>query len=140
MPKRLFLDANVLFTAAISPQGVSAVLFEFARVGVCVALSSSFALDEALRNVRVNYPASIGALKALADELEVVSEADAALVAWAADLLPLKDAPILAAAVVAKAHVLVTGDRRHLGTFYGKILNKVTILPPRDALERLLSS
>lgn len=77
-------------------------------------------------------------MTAIATDIEVVPEADPTLVAWSAGRLPPKDAPILAAAIAAKAHVLVTGDRRHFGTHYGKSLKGVTILPPRDALERLL--
>jgi len=47
--------------------------------------------------------------------------------------------PILAAALSANATVLVTGDRRHFGALFGKTLNRtVTVLPPREALERLL--
>jgi predicted nucleic acid-binding protein len=139
VPERLFLDANVLFTATITPDGVSRTLFELARIDACFPLTSSFALDEARRNVRAKYPAHMQTLEALAEQIELVAEAEAALVAWAADLLPLKDAPILAAAVAARADVLVTGDRRHFGVLFEKTLDGVTILPPRQALEQVLA-
>ncbi len=138
MPERYFLDANVLFTAAISPDGVSVAILKLALIDACEALTSAFAIDEARRNLRAKRPRSLGTLDALAVRVDVVPEADQALVMWAARHLPSKDAPILAAAVAARADVLVTGDRRHFGNLYGKTLKEVTILPPREALERLL--
>jgi len=139
MPERLFLDANVLFTAAISPEGVSRSLFELAQAGVCVLLTSSFALDEALRNVHVKYPAQVQTLETLAGEVELVAEGGVALAEWAAGLLPTKDAPILAAAVATNADALVTGDRRHFGELFGKTFGGVIVLPPRQALERVVT-
>lgn len=103
-------------------------------------VTSGFALDEARRNMRRKYPASLPVLQQLEEHLEIVPEAQSALIAWAEDHVATKDAPILAAAVVAKVDVLVTGDRRHFGEQYGKTLRNVTILAPRDALEALLVS
>lgn len=138
MPPRLFFDANVLFTAAISPDGVSRKLFDLAKAQECTALSSVLAIDEAQRNIRAKRPKGTEAMKAIEELLEVVPEADKALFAWAARHLPNKDAPILAAAIAASADILVTGDRRHFGAFYGQSLQQVTILTPRAALEKLL--
>jgi len=70
--------------------------------------------------------------RTVAGQIGLVSEAGEALVALSAKHLPLKDAPILAAALSANATVLVTGDRRHFGALFGKTLNRtVTALPPR---------
>jgi predicted nucleic acid-binding protein len=61
-------------------------------------------------------------------------------VRWArSTVLPGKDAPILAAAVQAKADILVTGDRSDFGAFYGKRLRGVEVLTPKLALERILA-
>ncbi len=77
--------------------------------------------------------------RTVAGQIGFVPEAGEALVTLSAKHLPLKDAPILAAALSANATVLVTGDRRHFGALFGKTLNRtVTVLPPREALERLL--
>jgi len=139
MPERLFLDANVLFSVAVSPEGVSHSLFELAQAGACVLLTSSFTLDEARRNVHVKYPAHGQTLETLAGQVELVAEGGTALTEWAAGLLPAKDAPILTAAVVTNADVLVTGDRRHFGELFGKTFGGVIVLSPRQALERVLA-
>jgi hypothetical protein len=61
--------------------------------------------------------------------------------AWALEQgLPLKDVPILAAAVQGRCDLLVTGDRAHFGPLYGRRLRGVEVLSPADALARLLRS
>lgn len=51
-----------------------------------------------------------------------------------------KDAPVLAAAIMCAADVLVTGDRRHFKPLWGRIVEGVIVLTPRQALERVLVS
>jgi predicted nucleic acid-binding protein len=71
--------------------------------------------------------------------LEVVPEAAAVDVAWAAEQgLPPKDAPILASAVACGADALVTGDRTHFGHLFGRCLRGVFVLNPAQALARVL--
>lgn len=136
---RLFLDANVLFTAAYSPEGRSAALFELARDGRCHLLSSQHAIDEARRNICLKAPAATARLTALLEVVETCPEGDPRLVAWAAAHgLPAGDAPILAAAVAAGAGGLVTGDRRHFGQLLGRVMGPLTVLLPADALALLL--
>ena len=136
---RLFLDANVLFAAAHSPEGRSRALFELAAVGRCSLLSSPHAIEEARRNLALKSPSGSRDLESILEQLEVVSEAGPRLVTWALDQgLPLNDAPILAAAVAAEADLLVTGDRTHFGHLYGRALGGVMITPPRRALHNVL--
>lgn len=136
---RLFLDANVLFTAAHNPAGRSAAIFGLARAGVCSLLTSPHALEEARRNLRLKYPSALADLERLAAVGSVEPEAPSKDVAWALEQgLPLKDAPILAAAVQGRCDVLVTGDRTHFGPLYGRRLRGVEVLSPADALARLL--
>ena len=54
--------------------------------------------------------------------------------------MPDKDAPILAAAITVRADMLATGDRRHFRALYGTAVQGVLILPPADALSRVLDS
>jgi predicted nucleic acid-binding protein len=136
---RLFLDANILFSAAHTPAGRAAGLFLLARQGRCELLSSPHAIEEARRNIRIKYPDQAKSLEAFVLELCVTAEAPAPLVAWAIDQsLPLEDAPILAAAVASKADVLLTGDRTHFGHLYGKSLRGVEIVSPAAALAKIL--
>ncbi len=136
---RLFLDANVLFTAAHNPAGRSAALFPLAGEGVCSIVSSPHALEEARRNLRIKYPSAMGALERLLTQCSVEPEASSKDVSWALQQgLPEKDAPILAAAVQGRCEVLVTGDRTHFGALYGRRVRGVLVLSPAVALARLL--
>ncbi|MCX6550572.1 MAG: DNA-binding protein, partial [Acidobacteria bacterium] len=93
---RLFLDANVLFTAAHNPHGRSSALFDLARSGVCWLSTSPHGAEEARRNIRVKFPEASGRLETLQTLLQVEPEATPDGVAWAlAQGVPEKDAPIL---------------------------------------------
>ena len=50
--------------------------------------------------------------------------------ARAVTALPLKDRPILVAAIAAQATHLLTGDFKHFGPLYGKRIHGVLILSP----------
>lgn len=53
------------------------------------------------------------------------------------DWLPEKDRPILPAADRLRCAALVTGDRRHFGVRFSKILGVVTLYSPRSLAEML---
>ena len=136
---RLFLDANVVFSAAHNPQGSARALFQLAAGSWCSLLSSRYALEEARRNVALRYPALVGELLQLIVILEIVREGRREQVAWAMSLgVPEKDGPILAAAADARADCLVTGDKRHFGHLYGRKLGRLTVKSPAEALKSLL--
>ena len=136
---RLFLDANVLFTAAISEQGVSRGITDLARAGACVLLSSAYAIDEATRNVHIKYLRHVIELEAILEHVERVSEPGPRHLVQARALVHPKDVPILGAAMAAGVDILVTGDRRHFGDLYGRIVGTAEVLPPRQALERIIA-
>jgi predicted nucleic acid-binding protein len=137
---RLFLDANVIFTAAHNPQGRSSALFELARGGLCSLSTSPHPAAEAERNIRLKYPASADRFAALRSLLNMELEAGQAEVAWALDQrLPPKDAPVLAAAVSCKADILVTGDRTHFGHLLGHVVRGLKVLTPADALASVIA-
>ena len=136
---RVFLDANVLFSAARSAGSPLHGFFRLAEAGMWELVASPFALDEARRNIARKHPAQARELERLIARIAVCREAGAEEVLWARSTgLPDKDAPILAAAVQAKADILVTGDRTDFGRFYERKLRGVEVLPPRTALERIL--
>lgn len=136
---RLFLDANVIFSAAHNPNGNGRGLFQLAAGGWCVLLTSPYALEEARRNIALRYPALIGELDRLRTGLEVVPEARREQIHRALSLgIHEKDAPVLAAAAQAGADCLVTGDKRHFGHLYGRKLERLTVKSPADALKSAL--
>lgn len=137
---RLFLDANVIFTAAHNPHGRSSALFELARHGLCDVSTAPHPAAEAERNIRLKCPDAIGRFGVLLPLLNMQPEAGPADVAWAlAQRLPLEDAPVLAAAVACRANILATGDRTHFGHLLGLTVRSTIVLTPADALAAVLN-
>jgi predicted nucleic acid-binding protein len=135
---RLFLDANILFSAAYREGNSVELLFALARAGHCSLLTSAFAQEEARRNIAAKKPDRLEALEGLLRQVTLVGEPAAAAVAAAIQhRLPAKDAPILAAAVQAKADALVTGDRAHFGHLYGIVVDQVLVLTVAMTFEKL---
>ena len=137
---RLFLDANVLFSAALSPEGASSRLFAFAGAGACELVASAFVVAEVTRNLRVKAPEAMDRGERRIACVGIVMEADARLVDRIGVQLPAKDRPILAAAVGCRATVLVTGDRRHFGPLFGRRFGGTVVLAPREALAFLVEA
>jgi predicted nucleic acid-binding protein len=133
---RLFLDANVIFTTAYSVQGISRGLFRLAAAGKCSLCTSSFAQEEAVRNIHNKAPGKLADLIELMKQVDILPEPHPKWVAWAAGLpLVRKDAPVLAAALQGKVDIFVTGDRRDFGHLFGQVLKGAKILTPADTLE-----
>lgn len=138
---RVFLDANILFSAAHRAENSVRALFRLAESGACELIASAFAVDEARRNIARKHPARAVDLEQLIARLAICQEPAAEDVRWARSAgLPEKDAPILAAAARARAGMLVTGDRADFGALYEKKLRGVEVLPPRIAIERILAA
>lgn len=111
---RLFLDANVLFTAAHNPEGKAAFLFDALNFQQWQLLSSGYAVEEARRNIAAKFPQSQDRLRKLLRSITVVGQP---LSITTAITLPAKDQPIFAAALSAEATHLLTGDRKHFGRY-----------------------
>ena len=134
---RIFLDANILFSAAKSKGAVRQLLDWLIKAGhdCCV---DGYVVEEARRNLALKAPQGLTVLEALLVEMHVApaQPGDAAL--EAALPLPEKDRPVLAAAIRHRCAALVTGDRTHFGRHYGKTVRGVTIHSPRSIAETLL--
>lgn len=123
----LFLDANVLFSAAYREDSGLRQLWELSKVKL---VTSAYAVEEAFRNLE-----AIDQRKSLEKLLEKVLILRAAPTNRALPPeieLPDKDRPILFAAIDSKATHLVTGDFKHFGKYYGKTVEGVLIVPPAD--------
>lgn len=127
---RVFLDANILFSAAWRRGSGLAVLWRLADVEL---VTSQYAIREATENLpdRVRRRR----LQSLLRSVRVVSESVAGILPARIEL-PEQDKPIHAAAVQAGAQFLLTGDKRHFGRFFGRKLLGVTVMPPAQFLER----
>ncbi|MGB8479193.1 MAG: PIN domain-containing protein [Acidobacteriaceae bacterium] len=133
---RVFLDANVLFSAAYREPAGLAVLWKLRGVQL---LTSEYAAQEAANNLAEAEQQS--RLRDLIERIEIVSDAlgvDATIQDKLAGIdLPDKDRPILTAAVAANADFLLTGDIQHFGRYFGQVLCGVRILRPAEFLKSL---
>lgn len=109
---RLFLDANILFTAAHNPRGKAALVIELGQAGLWQLATSAYALEEARRNLALKFPGGLERLDTLVQGMRM--SPDAADVTCPAGL-PHKDCPIYRAAHACRADVLLTGDLRDFG-------------------------
>jgi predicted nucleic acid-binding protein len=138
---RVFLDANILFSAAKSDGAVRALLRMLVERGHEVVVDA-YVVAEARRNLIAKGPQALHVLDALLTHLSMAAgpaalDADpgeAPDLAW----LPEKDRPVLAAAIRLRCDALVTGDRTHFGSGYGRAFGGVTLHSPRSLAERIL--
>ena len=114
---RVFLDANVLFTAAHNPGGKAAFVIELGRQGHWELATSRYALKEARRNLDRKFPHSLDGLSLLLRGVRLVEHRPALRFPAA---LAEKDRPIFQAAVAWEATHLLTGDLRDFGAFMDK--------------------
>jgi predicted nucleic acid-binding protein len=123
---RLFLDANVLFSAAWRE---NSRLLRLWKVHGVTLVSSAYAVEEARRNL--GDTEARARLETLIDETTIVAEGSLATLPPSLSLAA-KDRPILAAAVNAGATHLITGDRRDFGKLFGRRIGGVLIQRPAD--------
>ena len=133
---RVFLDANILFTAAYSPDGLSAFLIELGAAGRLTLLTSPLAVVEAERNLETKRPAALPALRRGLAAVRIVGEPGPANVEQLTPSeLSAKDRPLLAAAIVAHATHFVTGDVADFGRFMDRRARlPLRIMTPRQFL------
>lgn len=134
---RIFLDANILFSA-VKTDGAIRQLLQLLRAAGHHCQVDGYVIEEARRNLAAKAPGSDAALHALLRNMTV---ADLHLSGPGSDAvlaLAEKDRPVLAAAIRSGCGALVTGDRTHFGRFYGKTLGGVAIHSPQSLAEKLL--
>lgn len=134
---RIFLDANVLFSAAKSDGATRKFLTLLEEAGHSCWVDA-YVIEEARRNLAAKAPDRLGELEGLLSRMEVAQAPrnDASIDALLE--LPAKDRPVLAAAVQLRCEALVTGDRTHFGALYGRTIHGVAIHSPRSLAESLL--
>lgn len=127
----LFIDANVMFSAAYRPNSGINQLWHLTNTKL---ITSLYAIEEAHRNLKENW--QIEHLEKLTASMQTINStiADEEVIPHNINLRS-KDQPILAAAIISKAHYLITGDFRDFGCYYGKSIAGVVILPPAEYLK-----
>ena len=104
MTIRIFADANILIAGADSRSGASRAVLLMAEIGLFKLVVSRQIIDEAERNIRKKLPR---ALPNFAEQmtnlnLEIVDDPNSVDAAKWESIIEAKDAPIIAAAVLAK--------------------------------------
>ena len=133
---RVFLDANILFSAAKSDGAVRELLRRLLNAGhECWV--DDYVVIEARRNLHAKGPEALTEFEALLARLRVSAIQAPGQALTDIDWLPEKDRPVLAAANQLHCDALVTGDRTHFGAVYGKVFGGVTIHSPRSLAEFL---
>ena len=129
---RLFLDANVLVSASWKEN--SKVVRIWQIVGVEL-VTSNYVVSECRRNLpREEQQLRLTKLLASVRVLQIPGIP----VLENPPQLAEKDQPVLAAAVLARADFLVTGDRNHFGQWYGSTICGLRVEPPARFLEVLV--
>jgi predicted nucleic acid-binding protein len=133
----LFLDANVLFSAAYRKDAGVRRLWNLPGVKL---VTSAYVSEEARRNLKKSEQRTDleGLLRSM-NVLGTTVEAEKHPVFEAVGL-PEKDRPILLAAIDARATHLITGDFAHFGPYYGQEIEGVLILPPARYLRGFTGS
>ena len=119
---RIFLDANILFSAAAPDSSTRAFLNIILRHAK--AVTNEHAWEEARRNVELKRPHLIAALNNLKPEIEFSDR----FMAVDCPVLPDKDRPIIGGAAASRCTHLWTGDKRHFGPLYGHTIESVKIV------------
>jgi hypothetical protein len=119
---RIFLDANILFSAA-DDSSATRMLFDAARSSADL-VTNPHAWGEASRNLVLKRPKFASGLRDLHRHL-VMSHAFSPVEAAG---LPEFDIPILAGAAGSGCSHLWTSDKRHFGKWYGKQLHGVAVV------------
>jgi uncharacterized protein len=122
---RVFLDANILFSAAYRPDAGLRRLWGLSDIAL---VTSAYAVEEARRNL--DQTSQRAALETLLQSVEICAATPGDPPVTIPLELVEKDRPILAMAVAARASHLLTGDVRHFGRYYGQTVAGVRILPP----------
>jgi predicted nucleic acid-binding protein len=125
-----YLDSNVLISASLAKDHK---FLEFWRMHRVTPAASMYAIGEVRRNLWL--PAQHLRFDQLLAKTQMVADANQRIIPDGIDLPP-KDRPILAAAIAAKVHFLVTGDRKHFATLYGRRIAGVEVISPADFLDR----
>jgi uncharacterized protein len=119
---RVFLDANILFSAADEGSATRQLLDKV--FGCAEVLTNPHALEEARRNLRIKRPQQLPGLESVEGRLRLTE----AFAPSARYDVPEEDVPILNGAVSSHCTHLWTSDRRHFGKYYGTRVEGVLVV------------
>lgn len=119
---KIFLDANVLFSASNANSNIHAFITLIAEPYKRV--TSDYAYEEARRNVQAKRALWYETFELLTEDLLQIPSAPLNHNITLVD----KDRPILGAAISYECDYLLTGDKKDFGHLYGKKIETVTVI------------
>lgn len=126
---RIFLDANILFSAAKSSGAISAFLAGLKDAGHTL-VADGYVIAEASRNIEAKFPTALPFLKTFLKSIETSTTTSGSLAPEILPDLSEKDRPVVAAALRYRCEILLTGDKTHFGMFYEKTIDGLQIHSP----------
>ncbi|MEL7167752.1 MAG: hypothetical protein AAGN64_00240 [Bacteroidota bacterium] len=129
---RVFLDANILFSAACQGSVVDQLVERLTAVAAVV--SCDHTIEEARRNVAVKRPAWADHLEAWVGRIEAVPTIIFKLPVELAE----KDVPVMCSAIRGGCDLLATSDARDFGHLFDTELHGVRVLSLANLAEWLL--
>jgi predicted nucleic acid-binding protein len=139
-PRSVFIDSSVLYAAAFSATGPARRLILKGLEGTIALSISDLVLEETKRNLTKKAPTALPYFAILADLFSpFIVRPTKADVFKAAQIVHLKDAPIVAGAAKAKADYLATHDVKHLLNHAQAIADAygITVLAPSELVSIL---
>jgi len=139
---RVFLDANVLFSAALGGE-VFRLIWLLAERGRLELFTSPLCRMEAEFNLERKRPQAAPRLPLLMQRVQLVAEPEETdppsdePLKTLFESLPEKDRPVLRAALRAQAQILLTGDLRHFGPLMSRGDLPLRVLGPGDFLQQV---
>jgi predicted nucleic acid-binding protein len=130
---KIFLDANILFSAAAPNSYVAKLINLLQQHGQCV--TSPYAVEEARKNLLLKKFGSKEVFESLLTTVTISNQ----LVLDLPITIKSKDIPILGSAIAQQCSHLLTGDKRDFGFLFGQTVAGVMVVSPKLLAEELVS-
>lgn len=124
----MFVDSSVLFAASISGTGPAYELLKYGFLGAVDLYFSDFVFVEVERDLWRKRPDKIDVFRFLKERVTNRVAPTEDLIRTVAQSIEPKDAPIVAAAIVAGAEYLVSHDKKHLLSKRAEIITTFHII------------
>jgi predicted nucleic acid-binding protein len=111
---RIFVDTSVIIAGVGSRVGASHAIMALAELGLLRPVVCPYVMDEAERNIQRKTPEALPRYREVQANIpwELIPDPDLEQVRTWIGVIVAKDAPVLAAAVIAHPHRLVTLDTK----------------------------
>lgn len=126
---RVFLDANVLFSASNDKSHIGELVSLLIARGY--ACTSDIALEEAYKNLALKRAHWVNGFKQISQH---ITRVETVMLDIAVDL-DEKDAPLLSAAIHASCDYFATGDKYDFGHLYGQKIKGVEVVTVKRLAE-----